>query len=370
MHWHLLTTENCNSQCRYCYEKSMNEFENGLEKKWEFDFSAPANSEVNPEKLKNFVNSGDVLIFYGGEPLVNIPKIKEVIDCLKNKVRYCMQTNGKLLNELPSEYMNQFSKILVSLDGDKKRTDFNRGEGTYNLVLKNLKLIRKNRFQGEIVARMTISQEFPDVFKQIKNLIKLIDKKIIDSIHWQIDAGFYKNDFIEEKFANFAKKYNKEISKLIDFWLEQMKSGKVLKLYPLLGFFENIYYNTKTKLRCGAGYAGYAITTDGIVTACPIMNNVKEFYCGNLDSKELKQIDVIEPCISCSIKDICGGRCLYSNHAKLWPEKGQEMICQTIQHLTKEIKRVLPTIKELIKSKIISEKQFEYEKYFGPEIVP
>jgi len=356
----------------------MQEFENGLEKKFKFDFSAPRDFSVDLNKLKKFIlqDKNPVIIFYGGEPLLQLEKIKQTIALFeKKKIKFCMQTNGKLLDKMPKEYMNKFSKILVSIDGDEQRTDFNRGKGTYNLVMKNLKLIRKNGFKGEIVARMTLSPlvkntpDVSDIFEQVKFLFSL---GIFDSVHWQIDAGFYKNDFSKKEFSNFVKKYNQSISKLLDFWIEEMKSGKVLKIYPFLGIFNDLLNGTKTKLRCGAGYEGYAITTDGKIAACPIMNNITNFYAGNLNSKisELKKVDVVSHCTECSYLGLCGGRCLYSNHAKLWPEEGQKLICETIIYLIEEIKKRVPEIKKLILNGKIKVSDFEYEKYFGPEIIP
>ena len=55
MHYPILLTESCNSRCRYCYEKSMKEFDNGLDKKFNFDFSAPPASNVDITKLKTFL---------------------------------------------------------------------------------------------------------------------------------------------------------------------------------------------------------------------------------------------------------------------------------------------------------------------------
>lgn len=78
----------------------------------------------------------------------------------------------------------------------------------------------------------------------------------------------------------------------------------------------------------------------------------------------------MSPCASCNYLDLCGGKCLYSNKAKLWPKKGEGLICKTIRPLIEELRKKIPMIKELIKKEIISEKDFEYEKYFGPEIIP
>jgi len=362
MHYHIILTERCNSRCVYCYGKSMKEFENGLEEKWEFE-DCPCDSEVDIETLKSFIKKDDTLIFYGGEPLLKIDKIKEIIDNIN--CRFCMQTNAKILDQLPKKYLLKLDKILVSIDGDRQRTDENRGKGNYDLVIKNVEKIKELGFNGEVVSRMTICH--PDIFEQVKYLL---DLNIFDSVHWQLDAGFYKNDFDDEKFSEFVKKYKSELTNLVNYWLKEMKKGKVLKLYPFLGIFESVYYNKSSKLRCGSGYANFTITTNGKLSACPIMNSVKDFYCGNIRQGVKKEIHCIEPCTTCSYYDLCGGRCLYSNYAKLWPEQGQDLICETIKHLINEIKRIVPEIRKLIDNKLVSEEDFYYEKYFGPEIIP
>lgn len=352
----------------------MEEFDNGLQDKFEFDFQIPSDLKVEGAKIARFLEDGDTLIFYGGEPLVNFPKMKEIIDEIeksKKKIRFCIQTNGKLLNEIPLIYLKKFSKMLVSIDGDMRRTDYNRGLGTYDKVLKNLIEIREKGFEGEIVARMTLS--FSDVYKQVTHVVGLIERHIFDSVHWQLDAGFYASDFNEKQFKVFVKEYNRSIDRLLDFWVDYMKENKkVLKLYPFLGIFESLYYDRPMKLQCGSGYANYTISTDGKIVACPITNGIKDFYCGDLANakEELKELYVKEPCTSCKYLEICGGRCLYSNYAKLWPEEGEKLICNTIFNLIEGVNDKLPKIKELIKEKVVFEDDFEFERYFGPEIIP
>jgi putative peptide-modifying radical SAM enzyme len=351
----------------------MEEFDNGLKEKFEFDYGAPCESAVKGVDVAGFLKDQDCLIFYGGEPLVNFQKMKEIIDAVevsKKKIKFYIQTNGKLLDEIPWIYINKMSKMLVSIDGDMRRTDYNRGLGTYEKVLKNIIDLRNKGYKGEIVARMTLS--FSDVFGQVKHIVGLIEKGIFSSVHWQIDAGFYKSDFNKKQFKLFVKEYNRSIDRLLDFWIDYMKENKkVLKLYPFLGIFESLYYDKKTKLRCGSGYANYTISTNGKILACPIMNGIKDFYCGDIKNPELlKELYVVEPCSSCEYLDICGGRCLYSNYAKLWPEEGQNLICESIIHLIDGIQKRLPKIRELIDKKFVFDYDFEYEKYFGPEIIP
>jgi len=364
MYYHIILTEKCNSRCKYCYEKSLGEFENGLEKKWDFE-RTPVDSEVKISELKKLLKPSDTLIFYGGEPLLMIDKIKEIIGNLN--CRFCMQTNGKLLDKLSSEYLNKISKILVSIDGSKKITNHNRGEGTYEKVLKNVKSILEKGFKGELIARMTISQEFPNLYPEVKHLFEL---NLFNSVHWQIDAGFYKNDFNFDKFSKFVEEYNSSLTNLVNYWMKEMGKGHLLKIYPFLGLFESLYYDKPSLLRCGSGYANYTITTSGKLSACPIMNNIKNFYCGDLESGINRTLDITSPCKNCEDLQICGGRCLYRNYAKLWSSKGQDLICKTIRHLIKEMKRVLPKIKTLIDGEVVKISDFSYEKYFGPEIIP
>ena len=392
MHYHIILTENCNLQCKYCYEKSMQEFDNGLEKKFTFDYSEPCTSQVDIKKLKAFIEKDPeaTIIFYGGEPLLQINKIKEIMDNIN--VPYRMQTNAQLLHLLPKKYINKITKILISIDGDEATTDKYRGNKTYKKIVNNINLIKQNNYKGELVARMTVAQDNPNINKNIQDIL---ETKLFDSIHWQLDANFYKEDFQEEKISEFFRTYNESITKLVSFWIKNPQNGKIIKLYPFIGITSRLLgLDKETKIMCGAGHSGYAISTSGKVVACPIMNNIKDFECGNLDTNpsDLRKITVFDKigkpnqlgealtknqkpktknkCELCSYFPLCGGRCLYSNHAKLWGENGEKIICDSIKHLIQELRKNLPIIKKAIENKTISIQDFDYEKYFGPEIIP
>ncbi len=387
MHYHIILTEVCNSRCRYCYEKSMKEFDNGLKERFDFDFSQPSRFNFDIQKLKNFLlkDPNPVLIFYGGEPLLEIEKIKKIIDTcseIKN-IKFRMQTNGKLLKKLPLEYLKKIKKILVSIDGNKEITNYNRGNKTYEKVIENLINLKNKGYEGEIIARMTLPVvDFnkpgrTDIFEQVKHLIEDCEFKF-SSIHWQLDAGFYKFDFNEEIVNKFFKEYNKSVSKLIDYWINNIEKSNVLKIYPFLGVVNRLLgFDKENCLQCGAGKKGYGITTSGSLVACPIMNNIKNFEAGDLNKisdlnsiKKFSVQDFSEMCKNCNVKDICGGRCLYWQASKLWPEKGNNLICDSIKHLINELKKQIPRIEKAINNKKINKKELKYEKYFGPEIIP
>lgn len=376
MHYHLILTEKCNLKCKYCYEKSLNEFDNNLKNKFKFDYSDPAVSVVSLTNLKNFLkkDKNPILVFYGGEPLLMIDKIIQIIDFLKDlNVKYRMQTNGIFLDKIPIKYLKKIDKILISLDGGKRITNFYRGKGVYEKVVKNLKFIRKNGYVGELIARMTVSFETPNIYKNVLSLKKLIDKKLINSIHWQLDAGFYSNDYDEIRTTNFFKKYNYWVKKLIFYWFKKIKKRKVYRFYPFLGIVKPILLDDKNcSLRCGSGHSGYTITTSGKIVSCPIMNSIENFKCGDLHSNplKLKKFDCLAECKNCFVYPLCGGRCLYWRKAKLWPKKGDDLICNSIKFYINEIKKQMPQIQALILNRKINIKKFFYEDYFGPEIIP
>lgn len=366
----MILTERCNLQCSYCYGKSMEEFDNGLDKRWTYDMAAPCVSEVTPDQIQGLLSQDDdpTLVFYGGEPLMQLEKIMQIMDQVP--ARYMLQTNGVLLHKLPSEYLNRMPKILVSLDGNEERTDTNRGKGRYHQIVKNLRLIRGNGYKGEIVARMTLS--YPDIYEQVMHVWELVQEGLFDSVHWQLDAAFYQHDYDKEEFARFVQEYNASITKLVSWWAEKLGEGQVPLLYSFVGIMESLLTGEPTKLRCGSGYANYTITTSGKLSACPIMNSVENFYCGDMNSdlSSIREVHIGKPCSTCSYKGLCGGRCLYAHDAKLWPEEGMQQLCSTITHLIDSLQSLKPSIDALIGEGTLSLEDFSYEKYFGPEIIP
>ena len=350
MFYHVITSTECNLECKYCVRDEFTKIDENI------DYCLPPKISYDIEKLKNFITKEDYVTFYGGEPLLAIEDIKKIIDVVECK-GFMVQTNGLFLDKL-GDYVTKFHTILVSLDGDEEITDKNRGKGVFNKVMNNIELIKEEGFDGELIARMTISKG-SNVYDQV-----LFLSENFESIHWQLDAMFFeeRNEWLNE--------YNEQIDELVEEWISRMHKGKVEKWYPFMVLMDSILKKEKSKLRCGSGYANYTIATNGKVVACPIMCGYKKYYCGDLDSKELKEIYVGEPCQSCSVLDICGGRCLYSNITKLWNERDYQELCETVKFLIKKLKSKQTEIEELINYKVISLEDFKHLKFNGVEVVP
>ncbi|NMA44183.1 MAG: TIGR04084 family radical SAM/SPASM domain-containing protein, partial [Candidatus Diapherotrites archaeon] len=369
MIYHIVTTPECNLCCEYCCGKSFSEPESKL--KFE---SVPETPQYTMSELNSFLKKDEdkpvSIIFYGGEPLLNIDFIKKVMDSQKKyKVvkNFLIQTNGTLLDKLPKKYVNKFHTILVSIDGGRETTNKNRGEGTWEKVTKNLHLIKKNGFKGEIIARMAV-EEPTHFYQDVMDLVEPKDKESFkfSSVHWQLDANMW-HDYEKRNFAKWVKEYNEDISKLSAYWLDQLSKGNTLRFYPFIGILNSLIFGTKYYLRCGSGVGNFTILPNGKISTCPIMSGVKEYYLGDIKSTKPEtlpfKITVKAPCNKCKDLELCGGRCLYSNINPVWPKKGINEICDSIRHLINEMQIIAPKVKKLIDSKKVNKKELQFLKY-------
>jgi putative peptide-modifying radical SAM enzyme len=296
------------------------------------------------------------------------------MDNVKPKL-FMMQTNGLLLDKLESEYVNRFHTLLVSVDGEEELTDFYRGVGTFRSVFDNLKLVRRNGFGGELIARVTVMEQ-TDIYRQVRFLLENSEFSF-SSVHWQLNAGFWGNDYRRRSFKEWSLgSYIPGVRRLVDFWIDVMEQkGVVLKLYPILGVAYSLLHDEGVNLlRCGGGWINYAIQTDGYVLACPTMWGMGNHYLGHISCShplELRKVFVSQsPCLECEILNMCGGRCYYANVTQRWSVDAYREVCDTVKALVADVSAQIPRIKQLILAGKICFSDFDFIKYNGVEIIP
>jgi uncharacterized protein len=374
MFFHVILTTECNLQCRYCFGETMEDFEEDFGN-FNLDYSLPKKVNYDSNVLADFCRKDAecVLTFYGGEPLLCTKEIKRIMDVAKPK-HFMIQTNGLLLDSLEPEYVNRFHTILVSVDGNEALTDYYRGKGTFRKVIDNLKLVRENRFNGELIARMTVMEQ-TDIYKQVTWLLDN-DEFAFSSVHWQLNAGFWGKDYPRRDFKRWSENsYVPGLVKLAEFWVDEMEGkGIVHKLYPFLGIADSFLFNkAPSLLRCGGAWINYAIQTDGYIIPCPTMWGMKDYYLGHISKEnplKLKKLFVAEPCSNCDILNVCGGRCLYANITKRWSKEAYAEVCETVKGLVAAVEAQVPRIKQLINEGKVREQDFTFIKYNGCEIIP
>ncbi len=146
----LQVTQRCNLRCEYCIYSG------------NYDNRKHSDLDMSFETAKKAIDlylcsSGEMeeyfVSFYGGEPLLNLKLIKQCVEYIKSKtvgkrVNFAMTTNATLLKDETVDYLrSEDFGIMVSLDGSKKEHDrhrkFQNGEGSFDLIQKNLKRIKE-----------------------------------------------------------------------------------------------------------------------------------------------------------------------------------------------------------------------------------
>lgn len=150
-------TDTCNLRCKYCtygdlyenYDERIDQYMNFDDIKILIDYLVDLwNSSLNIS-----VNTNIYISFYGGEPLINMHFIEEIVlyisskKLLYNKIIFSITTNGVLLKKYIKYLVENDFKILISFDGNKYNNSyriFKNGVNSFDRVFENIQFIMVN----------------------------------------------------------------------------------------------------------------------------------------------------------------------------------------------------------------------------------
>ena len=146
-----LMTEDCNLRCTYCFEKHK---KNKMSK----EVGVKAVEWLVDNAIYNHDNSIHVM-FFGGEPLLNIDTIEEILEkgtelCRKRNLQFTasMVTNATVMNDRIYNVIKKYRDIAnfniqLSVDGIPEIHDFYRltaaGKGSFSMVEKNIPIFQE-----------------------------------------------------------------------------------------------------------------------------------------------------------------------------------------------------------------------------------
>ena len=304
-------TEKCNLNCAYCYENK-------------------TNKDISFENIKNLIDyelsrkqKYCIIIFYGGEPVLQKNIIKDTIDHINSKMcktefYYGITTNGTLLDDDFIKYMkeNKFVNIAYSIDGMQETHDLNRktidGSGTFNIVEKNAKKLL-NCFD-EVVAMSVITKN------NLSNLSK--------NVEYLINMGFkyinllfdYSQDWQDKDLYEIKKQYNK----IAEIYAEKIFQEFDVEI-PLIDDKIKTYIKDEYNCNqdCKFGMKTINVGTDGNFYPCMQFVNNQDFVIGNCkDGIDINaRINLIkntkkenEMCKNCAIRKRCKHTCACKNY--------------------------------------------------------
>ena len=270
-----IVTHNCNLRCTYCYEKHKENNAMSLDiakKAVDFLFE-------EDEKQSVIVNRQDadclILEFIGGEPLIEINLIDQILDYFLDKAislnhRWArnflisMSSNGVLyfsedVQKFLHKYDGKFS-MNISIDGNKELHDkcrlFPDGRPSYDIAIAAARDLKKRFNQRS--TKMTISPDnIPYLSEACISLLQELECNVL-----------HANPVYEEGWEpRHAKIYYNELKKFADYLI----SNKLWQtVYTPLFKLESVFKHdpNKTSNWCGGNGRMLAFDVDGKIYPC------------------------------------------------------------------------------------------------------
>jgi uncharacterized protein len=322
----LFITQNCNLACIYCYGK-----EGG------YGSSGHMNSTTARMAIDWLIKqSGDIktlgIAFFGGEPLLNFPLMKKVVEYAKQRgsqfnkdFEFSITTNGSLLTDEKIAFLNE-NKInpIVSFDGSKDVQDsqrpFKGGQGSYDVIEPKIRKLL-NTFPNA-TARATLKGA-----TKPKEVTVALNKIGFRSTHMTI-ASPSLFDVLDKRMGEECG--SQSMTTDLDLDAEDLlQSIKLRDVDKLLWLKENgdlvsrltAFFNKEKKyFGCGAGRAYVGVDNTGGVFLCARFVGNTEYKLGNVfEGQPFREkymnspIRTVEECKNCFARYICGGGCYHEN---------------------------------------------------------
>lgn len=314
---YLILTNTCNLACRYCFLENNPNYRS-TRMTMSHDIAIIAIEEFCTYLEKNNIDDG-LIVFYGGEPLLNYQIIRTVVEYAKKrsvKIKYSIITNGTLINpEIADYFKENHVNIGLSIDGIKEIHDKNRpfkstGEGSFDSSEEARKLLRDN--DNEYGLSMTVSDEF---LEQQDNILYWLKENN--------ERGIFYNLYHYSKIdANWKNKINQTTDFIIKSY-EYFEDG-ITTDGRIQRQIDSVINNQFLFSDCGAiGCGQFVIMPDGDITICHGDSNTGRHIVGNISSIRLEEIFSTEEgkqwldkspikrqqCLECEALFCCGGGC-------------------------------------------------------------
>jgi len=309
------TTWACNLKCTYCFIEDAQISGNGHSMSPELAVKV---IDALTGGLKEFDCIS--LHFYGGEPLVNLPAMKSMIDRVEernlNRFKFVITTNG--VNH-SNEAINILKKgnfdIVLSIDGPEHVHNQARrtrdGKPTHNDVIRFLERIRNEtscRVRGSAVVRSGWS------LSEATSYLKTLP---VDVIKAQAVRSATETPYTLNADENIQ--YLKDLEQIGEEVIDNLKEGRMQLDDRFSNRVLQLLEGSERTSFCGAGKTTFGITPDGTVVPCILMG-VEAEKLGHIQDKNFSWKKAGErwknnyrntrsACKSCSALPLCGGGC-------------------------------------------------------------
>ena len=318
----------CNLSCTYCYKEDLDTPSAGRKMSFETarDSIDMLLRESPDEKRYN-------IVFFGGEPLSNLPLIKEVVayceerfPALGKQVDIIMTTNATMLSEATIDWLNAHRfGLSISIDGPKAVHDRNRitvgGKGTYETVRQKATKLLSRYDARPVGARVTLTHgttEVERIWDHLFNELGFAEVGFAPVTSGDISTFNLTNDELVEIFAGMKR--------LGERYVREALAGRNIGFSNMHQLITDLHEGHKKSLPCGAGLKMLAVDHEGELNLChrftgsslPTFGNVssgvKHEELGAFLEQRLDRTDT--GCDTCHIRNLCSGGCYHESYAR------------------------------------------------------
>lgn len=303
MEYFIYMTNDCNLHCQYC-SVLLDCQKANLPIKPTYSNLTLASFIENIQKNNN--DSEVNVYFFGGEPTMEYPAIRELVQDLKRtlpdmlSLKFILHTNGILLNQIPTELLDELTLIMFSINYEKI-PKYNLANSYFSTIIDNA-IATKQRRDIPMIARLTITEQ-TSLYTEILQV-----SNFFDLVYWQIENCNQFNDF-----PTFYATYTYEIERTFDYWLQYLKYGSMIKLVPFMATLKFMFYPDRSdnEFSCGYSRGMVYIQTNGNCYACSDNVEAGAHYMGNVESGITLGKFSLERfrCANCNYRRLCIGRC-------------------------------------------------------------
>lgn len=351
----LHVAEGCNLRCRYCYHEEKGNGK-GPQRQMSRDVAIRAVDFL-------FERSGGheelVLVFFGGEPLLNFETIRHAAAYAREKasasgkrVNFAITTNGTLLTPEIVDFLEEHEvSVTVSLDGFQEIHDryrrFADGRPSYEVILPKLRYLLERARKRPVVARVTVVDEPERVPEILDHLLRL---GFIEAGFAPVTTGHAEYQLSERQMDELLGAFRH----LAQRFLEAAEEERFLGFSNLIDLLVSLHQGDVMNYPCGAGLGLFSVAAGGRLFLCQRFTGEETFCMGDIfegfDEDRLgrfrqeAEISNKEECRICWARTICTGGCYheacvregshlkpnlhYCEWIKRWGEIGLDVYCR------------------------------------------
>ena len=310
----------CNLNCEYC-------FAGGGTYNTERDYMS---IDVGKKSIDLLLKSSGKrknleVDFFGGEPLMNMQTVKEIVKYGNEKaatigktISFTMTTNCLLLNEDNRKYLNEtMDNVVLSIDGRESVHNSTRhsrnGKSCYDIILQNAIEFKKIRGDKKYYVRATFTSKNLDFTNDIIALNDAgFDQISVEPVVLPDNSPLsLKRELVD----NILKEYDK----LTSVYIDRRKTSKWFNFFHFMIDLEHGACQNKRLTGCGAGTEYLAVSPTGDIYPCHQFVGKDEFKLGNVDigiekqniRENFSELCVLNKphCKNCFAKYNCSGGC-------------------------------------------------------------